>query len=95
MIHKKLRSKAGSAAFASLLVLLLIGNLNPIIPSKAVPLAAGDLAHHRGMGFWSDPCTWDGFYVGAGVTLCATGSPGGCLTAFAGIVRAIYVDNCF
>lgn len=95
MIHNNLRSNVGSVVLASLLVLLLIGNLNPGVRSIAVPLASEDLAHYRGTGFWSDPCTWDGFYLGAGVVLCVTGSTGGCISAVAGILRAVYVDRCF
>ena len=75
----------------SLLAVLLIGNFQPY----AVALNDAKLAHTRGTGFWSDPCTQDGFAFGAGTVLCGTGSVGGCVTAFIGFMKALKVDNCF
>jgi hypothetical protein len=76
---------------AALLAVLLIGNLQPY----TLALNNSDLERVRGTGFWSDPCTQDGFAFGAGTVLCGTGNAGGCLGAFIGLVRAWRVDNCF
>ena len=76
---------------AALLALLLVGNLQPY--TKA--LNNVDLDQVRGTGFWSDPCTQDGFAVGAGTVLCGAGSMGGCITAITGFMKAWRVDDCF
>jgi hypothetical protein len=75
----------------ALLAVLLIGNLQPY----AMSLNDSDLARIHGTGFWSDPCTWDGFAFGAGTVLCGSGNAGGCLGAFVGLMKALKVDNCF
>lgn len=80
-----------SGLCTAILALLLIGNLQPC----TLALNASDMERARGAGFWSDPCTVDGFAVGAGAVLCATGSAGGCVTAFLGFMKALKVDKCF
>ena len=81
---------------ASLLALLLVGSFAAHLPVAASALDGSRLAAHRGAGFWSDPCTQDGFAVGAGATLCfGASAAGGCITAFVGLLRAMYVDDCF
>ena len=76
---------------AALLAVLLIGNLGPY----TVALNVSDMERVCGAGFWSDPCTVDGFAVGAGGVLCGAGNAGGCVTAFLGLMKAWKVDNCF
>jgi hypothetical protein len=71
--------------------ILLIGNLQ----THAEALDNSNLARIRGTGFWSDPCTQDGFAFGAGTVLCGTGSAGGCVTAFIGLIKAWKIDHCF
>lgn len=79
-----------SIAASLLLILILMANLQP----ASMPLSRQDLSNRHGVGFWNDPCTWDGFFVGAGTVLCATGSAGGCVTAIVGLIRAIRTDKC-
>jgi hypothetical protein len=76
---------------AALLALLLVGNMQPY----TIALNNADLERVRGTGFWSDPCTLDGFAVGAGAVLCGAGSWGGCIGAITGFIRAWKVDDCF
>lgn len=80
---------------ASLMAILLLGAFGNNHGLGNGPLTASDLARYAGTGFWSDPCTWDGFLTGAGVVLCATGSAGGCVSAVIGILKAVKLDNCF
>jgi hypothetical protein len=75
----------------ALLAVLLVGNLQPY----AISLNDSDLARNHGTGFWSDPCTWDGFAFGGGVVLCGAGQWGGCFGAVGGFLRALRVDSCF
>ena len=90
------KSQRPGLVMRPILMLLLVGTLLGPGALDRAPLGAGDLAHTRGAGFWSDPCTLDGFAVGAGGLLCGlAASPGGCVTAFVGLFKAIYVDNCF
>ena len=79
------------AVGVALLAVLLVGNLQPF----AMSLNDSDLARNHGTGFWSDPCTWDGFAFGSGAVLCGAGQLGGCLGAIGGFLRAWKVDNCF
>jgi hypothetical protein len=74
-----------------LLAVLLVGNFQPY----ALNLNDSDLARIHGTGFWSDPCTQDGFAFGAGAVLCGAGNLGGCLGAVGGLIKAWKVDNCF
>ena len=59
-------------------------------------LSGRDLAAIFGAGFWSDPCTWDGF--GAGIislVACGTGNIGVCGGALIAIWKAVKLDTVF
>ncbi len=77
--------------FAALLLAALIMNT---MHSGAALMDAKQLARLNGTGFWSDPCTWDGFVVGASALLCPT-TIGACVTGVSALYKAIKVDNCF
>lgn len=89
-----MKMRTSKAARTALTLLLVIGTFSGSLPT-AVPLDAADLAAVTGSGFWNDPCTWDGFAVGAGTVLMAAGHPSGFVSVFSGLVKAIYVDDCF
>jgi hypothetical protein len=78
-----------------LMPVLSISLFHGLQPGPTMLLSAHDLAGIFGAGFWSDPCTWDGF--GAGITgvLCGTGNIGACGGAVLAIWKAIKLDNCF
>ncbi len=75
---------------ALLFAMLMMNTLH----SGAALMDAKQLARHGGTGFWSDPCTWDGFVVGASAILCPT-TIGACVTGVSALYKAIKVDNCF
>ncbi len=79
------------ALTTALILLVLASSLQ--VPSA--PLSQGDLSSRSGSGFWSDPCTWDGFITGAGAVLCGFGHAGGCVSALVGITAAVKVHSCF
>ena len=78
-----------------LLAILLIGAFQGKFPGQAGLLSGAVLAILVGSGFWTDPCTWDGFAAGLGLGACALGSVGACGGAIYSIWRAIKLDNCF
>ncbi len=79
-------------ALTTALILLVLASSFQV---PSAPLSQGDLSSRSGSGFWSDPCTWDGFITGAGAVLCGFGNVGGCASALIGITRAVKVDRCF
>jgi hypothetical protein len=89
------RHRISSGIVLSLLAVLFIGTFHGIFPAQAGLLSGAVLAGLVGSGFWSDPCTWDGFGAGIGLGACALGSIGACGGAIYSIWRAIKVDNCF
>ena len=78
----------------SLLPLLFIGAFHGT-NRQAECLSGSDLAGLLGAGFWSDPCTWDGFGAGVGLVACGAGSIGACGGAVYSIWRAVKLDHCF
>jgi hypothetical protein len=78
-----------------LLPLLFVGALHGTLAVQTESLNGGEMAGLKGAGFWTDPCTWDGFAAGIGGALCAAGSIGGCGTAWGAILKAVVVDKCF
>jgi hypothetical protein len=81
--------------FLLLFPLLFIGAFHGTFPAQAEMLSGTALTALLGAGFWTDPCTWDGFGAGLGVGACALGSIGACGGAIYSIWRAVKVDNCF
>jgi hypothetical protein len=79
----------------ALLPLLFIGAFHGTLPAQSELLATMTLAGLLGAGFWSDPCTWDGFATGIALGGCALGSLGACGGAIYSIWRAVKIDNCF
>jgi hypothetical protein len=81
--------------FVILLIPMLLIGMFHVQPGASIILSGRDLAAIFGAGFWSDPCTWDGF--GAGITLvaCGTGNIGACGGALIAIWKAVKLDNCF
>ncbi len=75
-------------------VFLLAALMMNTVHSGATLMDAEQLARHRGTSFWSDPCTWDGFVVGASAVLCPT-TLGACITGISALYKAIKVDDCF
>jgi hypothetical protein len=94
-MHALRNHKVRGVTVASLFLLLVVGCFQQNVRSSPVLLLTHDLASLLGAGFWTDPCTWDGFMAGAGAVLCATGSAGGCLTLALGILKAYKSDDCF
>ena len=78
-----------------LLPLLFLGTLQGTLSVQARVLGDPELTGLVGSGFWSDPCTWDGFTAGLGLAICATGGLGGCGATWAAVLKAVLVDNCF
>jgi hypothetical protein len=94
MKARKPKRRASRLLEAGIALLLVVGSFGGSMPNAA-PLDARDLASAAGAGFWNDPCTWDGFMTGAGIVIFANGSPSGLVTIYTGVMKAIYVDNCF
>ena len=78
-----------------LLPLLLINAFHGIQPLPSSVLSAQDLAGLLGAGFWTDPCTWDGFGAGITLVMCGAGNMGACGGSVLAIWRAVKLDNCF
>jgi len=75
-------------------MLMLAALLMSTLHSGAIMLDRNELGRHTGTGFWTDPCTWDGFIVGATTILCPT-TIGACITGISALYKAMKVDNCF
>jgi len=93
-IHRR-DPRVGIMIPAALALLLFIALQGSGPSGTPVHLDGHSLVLAKGRGFWTDPCTLDGYSVGAGSVLCGTGSVGGCVTAFFGLMKAIYADSCF
>ncbi len=78
-----------------MVTLLLIGAFQTLQPRPSMILSSLDMARLFGAGFWSDPCTWDGFATGMMGTLCFMGNVGSCGGAVLAVMKAIKLDNCF
>ncbi len=90
------RRRSKNIVLASLLMpVLFISLFHGLQPGPSMLLSAHDLAGIFGAGFWSDPCTWDGFAAGITGVLCGTGNLGACGGAVLAIWKAIKLDNCF
>jgi hypothetical protein len=78
-----------------LLAPVFFGAFNGTAP-QAQALSTFHLAAVSGNGFWTDPCTWDGFGAGIGLAICGgTGGLGGCGGAIYSFLRALTMDQCF
>ncbi len=85
----------GNALVVLMVTLLLIGAFQELQPGPSMILSALELARLFGAGFWSDPCTWDGFATGMMGALCVAGNLGSCGGAVLAVMKAIKLDNCF
>lgn len=94
MRSKTLR-KSTSTSLAVVLVVLLLPTTPTSFDVQSHPISPQQLAVYLGAGFWDDPCTLNGFAVGAGLVFAITGNAGGYVSIFTGLMKAIYVDDCF